>query len=120
MTLFRNCAREVVRKQFRYRRGAVPAAHRTRLRSLLAVFAGGADKWSRLVRVVLEALCTGDVTGWVVEHICVGPQCCLGEEECLDKFPTYFLAVLLGFMCPIFQRRRWEGRKSYRTIGSMG
>ena len=45
----------------------------------------------------------------VVEHACVGEQCCRDRDQCVQKMTSLAVAVLAGGGPPTFPRHRWTG-----------
>ena len=62
---------------------------------------------SRLRKAVITLLVTGDIDAWSFWHVC--PGCCESFEDALEKCLDVLLAVLLGRVMRILQRRRWLG-----------
>ena len=69
MGLFREDALFVFRRDFRFRRGHVSFAHRAKINSLVAVFAGGMEKVDMLRAAIIKSLATSDIDMPLMEHV---------------------------------------------------
>ena len=45
----------------------------------------------------------------IIEHDCIGPECCRDREQCLLKMHTLGVASLCATSPPTFPRSRWTG-----------
>ena len=99
MRLFRASLREAIAVSLDYKPESAPSPSDLRLNEqLLNLFLPSNEPGSRLRRAIIMTLTNGHwwARGRIVHH-CVGPHCCTGYDNCLQKIST-------------FSSQQWQGQ----------
>ena len=86
-----------------------PSKNARQLKEVLDIFCDGQDDCSKLRRVILETLVSGDVHDHTI--IIVYRGACRSYEDALEKFRTNLLPAIFGTYPPYFPRHRWVGQE---------
>ena len=78
--------------------------------SILKMCIPGSSRTDRMRIAILSRLFSGS---WdqhdIIEHNCIGPECCRDREKCLLTMHTLGVASLCATSPPTFPRSRWTG-----------
>ena len=110
MRSFREALRVVIAARLVFRHRWPRKSNIVRNMSILKMCIPGSSRTDRMRIAILSRLFSGS---WdqhdIIEHDCIGPECCRDREQCLLKMHTLGVASLCATSPPTFPRSRWTG-----------
>ena len=109
MKEFRDAMRMVISHRLNFRQAHPRRANLQRNAEILRKLIPGSSRTETLRRAVIAKLLNGNWESSLVEHFCIGRECCRSKDDAVEKLTSILVAAVFVVPPKAFPKSRWTG-----------